>query len=46
MLADIYRVRVTSRGKGGDVWGWATAYGQPGQAPQQAPQPQPAKAKS
>jgi formate dehydrogenase iron-sulfur subunit len=28
---------------GGDVWGWATAYGQPGQAPQQAPQQAPAK---
>ena len=37
MLADIYRQRVTVRGRGGDVWGWATAYGQPGQAPGQAP---------
>jgi formate dehydrogenase iron-sulfur subunit len=29
VLADIYRERVTIRGKGGDVWGWATAYGAP-----------------
>jgi len=38
VLADIYRERVVNRGKGGDVWGWATAYGRPeksgaGQAP-------------
>ena len=49
VLADIYRERVVNRGKGGDVWGWATAYGRPekgvaGQPPAQpggqAPAPQ------
>jgi len=34
------------RGKGGEVWGWATAYGQPGAAPAPAPAGAPAKAKS
>ena len=29
VLADIYRERVTTRGKGSEVWGWATAYGRP-----------------
>ena len=38
VLADIYRQRVTTRGKAGDVWGWATAYGQPG-APTKQPAP-------
>jgi formate dehydrogenase iron-sulfur subunit len=28
-IAEIYRQRVTSRGKGSDVWGWGTAYGRP-----------------
>ena len=28
-LADIYRERVTTRGKGSEVWGWGTAYGRP-----------------
>ena len=28
MIADIYRERVTKRGKGSEVWGWGTAYGQ------------------
>jgi len=31
VLADIYRERVTIRGKGSEVWGWGTAYGKPGQ---------------
>ena len=31
ILADIYRERVTVRGKGSEVWGWGTAYGKPGQ---------------
>ena len=31
VLADIYRERVTVRGKGSEVWGWGTAYGKPGQ---------------
>jgi formate dehydrogenase iron-sulfur subunit len=29
VLADIYRERVVTRGKGGEVWGWATAYSRP-----------------
>ena len=28
-IAEIYRQRVTVRGKGSDVWGWGTAYGRP-----------------
>jgi formate dehydrogenase iron-sulfur subunit len=39
VLSDIYRERVTRRGKGGEMWGWATAYGP---APGGAPPPQPA----
>ena len=27
VISDIYRERVMHRGKGGDAWGWATAYG-------------------
>ena len=27
VIADIYRERVTRRGKGSEVWGWGTAYG-------------------
>ena len=27
MLANIYRQRVLTRGKGAEVWGWGTAYG-------------------
>ena len=35
VIADIYRDRVVRRGKGSEVWGWATAYGPPkgGQRP-------------
>ena len=35
VIANIYRDRVTRRGKGSEVWGWGTAYGQgkPGGAP-------------
>jgi formate dehydrogenase iron-sulfur subunit len=29
VIADIYRNRVTIRGKGSEVWGWGTAYGKP-----------------
>ncbi len=29
VLADLYRERVTIRGKGAEVWGWSTAYGKP-----------------
>jgi formate dehydrogenase iron-sulfur subunit len=36
VLAEIYRERVTTRGKGAEVWGWATAYGRP-EAPKAAP---------
>src|ERR1041384_47486 len=40
VIADIYRDRVVRRGKGSEVWGWGTAYGQgrPGAQP-----PAPAK---
>src|SRR5215472_17162326 len=34
VLAEIYRTRVTSRGRGAEVWGWATAYGRPDQSKQ------------
>src|SRR4030095_4845622 len=36
VLVEIYRERVTTRGKGAEVWGWATAYGRP-EAPKAAP---------
>ena len=36
VLADIYRQRVTTRGKGADIWGWSTAYGKP-EAPAKQP---------
>jgi len=39
VIADIYRTRVTTRGKAGDVWGWATAYGRPDQKPAAQPVP-------
>ena len=49
VLADIYRERVVTRGKGGEVWGWATAYARPdtqkpgaGPAPAAPPAPAPA----
>ena len=29
VVADIYRHRVLTRGKGSEVWGWGTAYGAP-----------------
>ncbi len=29
VVADIFRTRVIQRGKGSEVWGWGTAYGQP-----------------
>ena len=32
-LADIFRTRVLSRGKGSEVWGWGTAYGRPAGGP-------------
>jgi formate dehydrogenase iron-sulfur subunit len=28
-VADIFRTRVLTRGKGSEVWGWGTAYGKP-----------------
>ena len=40
VIADIYRDRVLRRGKGAEVWGWATAYklpANPGQAPAASP---------
>jgi formate dehydrogenase iron-sulfur subunit len=30
VVADIFRNRVLTRGKGSEVWGWGTAYGKPG----------------
>src|SRR5215212_2173539 len=40
VLSDIYRERVTRRGKGGEMWGWSTAYGpMPGTAGQPAASP-------
>jgi formate dehydrogenase iron-sulfur subunit len=35
VIADIFRDRALKRGKGAEVWGWATAYGKPDK--QQAP---------
>ena len=29
VVADIFRTRVLTRGKGSEVWGWGTAYGRP-----------------
>jgi formate dehydrogenase iron-sulfur subunit len=42
-VADIYRERVTTRGRGSEVWGWGTAYGRPEtqQPAQPAPSPAP-----
>jgi formate dehydrogenase iron-sulfur subunit len=37
VIANIFRDRVTVRGKGGDVVGWATAYGTPRSGATQAP---------
>ena len=31
VVADIFRNRVLTRGKGSEVWGWGTAYGKPAQ---------------
>ena len=32
VVADIFRTRVLTRGKGSEVWGWGTAYGKPSRA--------------
>ena len=37
VIADIFRERVTVRGKGSEVWGWGTAYGPPTGGQQPAP---------
>jgi formate dehydrogenase iron-sulfur subunit len=36
VIANIYRDRVTHRGRGGEVWGWATAYKLPASGAQPA----------
>jgi formate dehydrogenase iron-sulfur subunit len=41
VVADIFRTRVLTRGKGSEVWGWGTAYGKP--ATGEAPKPTSAK---
>ena len=48
VLSDIYRERVTRRGRGGDLWGHATAYGRSDSKPTApvAPAAQPAAQKS
>jgi len=33
VLSNIYRERVTHRGRGAEVWGWATAYKLPANTP-------------
>jgi len=33
IIAEIYRQRVLARGKGSEVWGWASAYARPEQTP-------------
>jgi formate dehydrogenase iron-sulfur subunit len=40
VVADIFRTRVLTRGKGSEVWGWGTAYGKPatGEAPKAKPE--------
>src|SRR5207253_6659891 len=43
MVADIYRTRVLTRGKGSEVWGWGTAYGTPTQGNGIAPAKEPTK---
>jgi formate dehydrogenase iron-sulfur subunit len=45
VIADIYRDRVLHRGKGSEVWGWGTAYGQ-GKPGAQPPAQQPARGRS
>ena len=45
VLSDIYRERVMRRGRGGDLWGHATAYGRP-DTKATAPAAQPAAQKS
>jgi formate dehydrogenase iron-sulfur subunit len=37
VIADIFRNRVTVRGKGSEVWGWGTAYGKPTQGSNATP---------
>ena len=37
VIADIFRQRALTRGKGSEVWGWGTAYGKPDHPQQQAP---------
>ena len=39
VISDIYRNRVLRRGKGSEVWGWGTAYGQPEAKPAPAAAP-------
>jgi formate dehydrogenase iron-sulfur subunit len=35
VVADIFRQRSLTRGKGGELWGWGTAYGGHGEMKQE-----------
>jgi formate dehydrogenase iron-sulfur subunit len=45
-VADIFRTRVLSRGKGSEVWGWGTAYGKPSTGVPSTPAAKPEASKS
>jgi formate dehydrogenase iron-sulfur subunit len=46
VVADIFRTRVLSRGKGSEVWGWGTAYGKPSTGVPSTPAAKPEASKS
>ncbi|MFT3956614.1 MAG: formate dehydrogenase FDH3 subunit beta [Piscinibacter sp.] len=43
VVADIFRTRVLTRGKGSEVWGWGTAYGKPAAGGAAQPKTEPTK---